>query len=230
MDAIRQWLGQLQWNILIEMLISVGSCLLCITFHEMCHGLAAYAMGDSTAKRAGRLTLNPLRHVDIMGLIMLAVAKFGWAKPVPIDPRNFRQPKLGMALTALAGPAANVLLTFLAVLCYGASVFAMVQTGLVFFDYLSLFFYYVIYISAGLAVFNLLPIPPLDGSKVLFAVLPPKWYWRLMRFERYGMIALVVLLLTGVLDVPLNVMREGLVSALSPASQWMFERLMALIS
>lgn len=230
MDAIRQWLGQLQWNNLLWMLIGVLSCLLCVTFHETCHGLAALAMGDPTAKKAGRLTLNPIRHVDITGLVMLVVAKVGWAKPVPIDPRNFRNPKLGMALTALAGPLSNVLLCCVAAALYALSIFGSIMLESAALEWLASFFYYVFYISAGLAVFNLLPIPPLDGSKVLFSLLPPKWYWRLMRYERYGMVLLVVLLVTGVLDAPLDFMREGLIGLLAPISQWTFELLTALIS
>lgn len=225
MEAFRQWLGQLQWDTVIELVLTVAACVLCITFHEMCHGLAALAMGDPTAKRAGRLTLNPLKHIDITGLVMLAVAKFGWAKPVPIDARNFKKPKLGMALTALAGPAGNVVLCLIAALGYSGAVFFLVQTENTVFVWAYQFFYMVLYLSAGLAVFNLLPIPPLDGSKVLFAFLPPKWYWKLMRYERWGMVLMAVLLLTGTLDVPLSYLREGLINLVSPVSPWFYELL-----
>lgn len=225
MDAIMQWLAQLRWDAAIELLVTAAACVLCITFHETCHGLAALALGDPTAKRAGRLTLNPLKHIDLMGLIMLAVAKFGWAKPVPIDPRYFKNPKLGMALTALAGPLGNVVLCVIAALGYSGSVFLMFLTGNPVFEWIYLLFYMVFYLSAGLAVFNLLPVPPLDGSKILFALLPPKWYWKLMRYERYGMIALTVLLLTGLLDGPLSLLREGLVGLISPVSLWFYELL-----
>ena len=230
MEAFRQWLAQLQWNNLIVMAVSALAGLLCITFHEMCHALAAYAMGDPTARRAGRLTLNPLKHVDLVGLAMLAVFKVGWWKAVPIDPRRFRNPKLGMALSALAGPLSNVLLSAIAAALYTMSMFWAAYLGIGALEWLGTFFYYVFYISAGLAVFNLLPIPPLDGSKVLFAVLPPKWYWLLMRYERYGMAVLMVLLMTGALDVPLDFLREGLIGLLAPISQWTFELLMALVS
>lgn len=225
---LRAWLGQLEWEKLLDMAVVTAACLICITFHEMCHGLAALAMGDPTAKRAGRLTLNPLKHVDFFGLVMLAVAKFGWAKPVPIDARNFKRPKLGMAVTALAGPVSNVFLSWLAMLGYSVSVFFAARTGYAALEYLYTFFYYVIILSAGLAVFNLLPVPPLDGSKVLFAVLPPKWYWKLMRYERLGMVLLMVLLMTGVLDTPLNFLREGLIGLLLPTSQWVWDLLTAI--
>lgn len=214
MEAIRTWLAQLQLEQLWIMLISVASAVLCITFHETCHGLMAYAMGDDTAKRAGRLTLNPLKHVDLAGLIMLAVAKFGWAKPVPINPRRFRHPKAGMALCALAGPLGNVVLCALGMILGG--LWARFGQEGAFSGYVGIFLWYTVMLSAGLAVFNLFPIPPLDGSKVLFALLPQHLYWKLMRYERYGMVALVVLLLTGVLDTPLGVMRQWLLMALSP--------------
>ena len=103
MDAFRAWLAQLQFDGVWQTAVLVAASLLCITFHETCHGLAAYRLGDNTAKRMGRLSLNPLKHVDLMGLIMMALFRFGWAKPVPVDMRNFKNPKAGIALTALAG-------------------------------------------------------------------------------------------------------------------------------
>ena len=115
MDAFRAWLGQLQFDGVWQTVVLVAASLLCITFHETCHGWAAYLLGDPTAKRMGRLTLNPLKHVDLAGLIMMAIFRFGWAKPVPVDMRNFKNPKRGMALTALAGPVSNVVLAYVAV-------------------------------------------------------------------------------------------------------------------
>lgn len=214
LSGIRMWLAQLELDNLWMMLVTVASAVLCITFHETCHGLMAYALGDDTARRAGRLSLNPLKHIDIAGLIMLAVAKFGWAKPVPIDPRRFRHPKSGMALCALAGPLGNVALCAVGMILYGLWESTGQSSGLS--GYVGLFLWYTIMLSAGLAVFNLFPIPPLDGAKVLFALLPQRLYWKLMRYERYGMAVLVVLLLTGVLDTPLGMMRQGLLTALSP--------------
>ena len=122
MDGFVAWLKQLQFDGVWQTAVLVAASLLCITFHETCHGLVAYWLGDPTAKRAGRLTLNPLRHVDIGGLLMMALFRFGWAKPVPVDMRYFKHPKRDMALTAAAGPLSNVLLAYLAVLLY--SVFA----------------------------------------------------------------------------------------------------------
>lgn len=205
MNSISQWLSQLNISGLLELVISVSASLLCITIHETCHGLAALALGDRTAKEQGRLSLNPLRHVDPMGLVMMALLRFGWARAVPVNPRNFRHPKAGMAMTALAGPVSNVLLMFLAVLAYyGAAIFCPE------WEYLLLFLQITAILSAGLAVFNLFPIPPLDGSKILFAVLPDRWYAKLLRYERYGMVLLAVLLVLGVLDVPLSALRNAL--------------------
>lgn len=214
MDKFLAWLGQLQWEKLVIMLLSAVSCLLCIVFHELCHGIAAYWMGDDTAKRAGRLTINPIKHIDIIGLIMLFIVHFGWAKPVPVNMRQFRKPKLGMALTALAGPVGNLLLAVILVPGYAAAAFWYQVSGLFGANYLAAFLGSTISLSVGLAVFNLFPIPPLDGSKVLFAVLPPKAYYTLMRYERFGMILLVVLLYTGILDTPLSFLRDGILDGM----------------
>lgn len=119
MHGFTAWLHQLQFGWLSDMLLIVLASLLCITIHETCHGLAAYRLGDPTAKLAGRLTLNPLRHIDILGLLMMAVARFGWAKPVPINMNNFKNPKRDMALTALAGPISNILLAWAALVVRG---------------------------------------------------------------------------------------------------------------
>lgn len=217
MGALTQWLAQLRLDSIWQTLVVVLASLLCITVHETCHGLAAYWMGDDTAKRMGRLTLNPLKHADLVGLIMMALVHFGWAKPVPINMRRFRNPKAGMALTALAGPVSNVLLALVALLL--RSVVILVAMGTAHYgtliSYLILFFEYMAVLSAGLAVFNLFPIPPLDGSKVLFALLPDSSYDKLMRYEKYGMLLLVVLLFFNVLDTPLIFLREQLLDGLS---------------
>ena len=221
MDAFRAWLAQLQFDGVWQTAVLVAASLLCITFHETCHGLAAYRLGDNTAKRMGRLSLNPLKHVDLMGLIMMALFRFGWANPVPVDMRNFKNPKADMALTALAGPVSNVVLAYAAVVLCNFVMFLADRLGSTWLLLaLAQFFVYVEIISAGLAVFNVFPIPPLDGSKVLFALLSDRAYDRLMRYEKYGMGLLMALLVTGAIDRPLGAMRDWLLTWLNSLGAW----------
>ncbi len=178
-----------------DMLLRLVSVFLCLTVHELCHGLAALALGDPTAKRQHRLSLNPLRHIDWIGFAMMVFAGFGWAKPVPVNPNYFKKPKQGMALTALAGPVSNFLL---ALLCLGLArgVCAMLPLA-AWVATLAVFLMRTALLSIGLGIFNLIPIPPLDGSKVLFALLPDRQYELLLRYEHLGMILLWVLVISG---------------------------------
>lgn len=228
MSGIAAWVSQLQWELLLELLITAAAALICITFHEVSHGLTAYILGDPTADRQGRLSLNPLKHLDLWGMVMLIFAKVGWAKPVPVNPRYFRNPRADMALVSIAGPLSNVILSAVAAVGYAVSAFYAIYLDLAWLDWVAEFFNYVCSISAGLAVFNLLPIPPLDGSKVLFSLLPQEWYWKLMRYERYGMLLLMALVFTGALDAPLDFLRNGLTGFLFPIWNWMLELLTTL--
>lgn len=178
-------------------LLRAAAVLLCLTVHETCHGLAALALGDPTAKSMHRLSLNPLRHIDWLGLAMMFAAGFGWARPVPVDPRYFRHPKQGMALTALAGPASNFLLA-LASIAVSRWVYIHGPGGVLGSLLFEFFLYVLAPLSIGLGLFNLLPIPPLDGAKVLGAFLPDRTYFTLMRYERYGMLVLLALSFLGV--------------------------------
>lgn len=194
----------LDWESILSMLLSVIPVLVCITIHECCHGLCALALGDTTAKDMGRLSLNPLKHFDILGFIMLITVGFGWAKPVPVDMRKFAEPKRGMALTALAGPVSNILLAIVMLFIYGVLFDALCDTTVGYYVLVTVL--QTAYLSVSLTVFNIIPIPPLDGSKVLFSLISDKAYSKLMRYERYGMLILVVLLMTDVLSGPLSSM------------------------
>ena len=181
---------QFDWAGLLSAVFRVLGVLVCLTVHETCHGLAALALGDPTAKQMRRLSLNPLHHIDWLGLASMFLCGFGWAKPVPVDMRYFKRPKAGMAVTALAGPASNFLLAML--LLFFASLTARLAAG----EGAALLYGFLVntaLLSVGLGLFNLVPIPPLDGSKVLFALLPERAYYTLMRYERYGMAVLLLL-------------------------------------
>lgn len=202
MTDLSAFSGNMDWWGLVGLLVSAAAALFCITFHELSHGYVACRLGDPTAKNAGRLTLNPIAHIDWLGLAMLLVAKVGWAKPVPVDMRYFKTPKRGMALTALAGPASNFVLALaaLGVNSLIFNLFTLSKGALVVMCLLS----NIAILSVGLGIFNLIPIPPLDGSKVLFSLLPDKAYRTVLRYERYIMFLVIVLTMAGVLSRPLS--------------------------
>ncbi len=196
--------------------------MLCITFHELSHGFVAYKLGDNTAKNAGRLTLNPLKHIDIVGLIMMIFLHFGWAKPVPVNMNNFKHPKSGMAITALAGPVSNIILAVIIMIIYGLaykSLYAMGQTGQMIMSALIT----TAYLSCALAIFNCIPIPPLDGSKVVFSFLPDGAYSKLMRYERYGIIILIIIVsTTEILTSLFSTVTTGVFNRLYNIVIWVF--------
>ena len=189
-------------DFLYAALLRIIPALLCITIHELAHGFAAYKLGDTTAKDLGRLTLNPIKHIDPVGLLMMLLIGFGWAKPVPVDMRNFKYPKWYMAITAFAGPLSNILLAVLIMFILG--IFTGLSTWEVIITNNTYSTAYIIIrntasLSVGLAVFNMLPIPPLDGSKVLFSLLPESSYYKVLRYERYGIILLLILMNSGLI-------------------------------
>ena len=201
-NSFQELLQSIDWGSLTDALLRVLGVFLCLTVHETCHGLAAYALGDPTAKREHRLSLNPLHHIDWFGLAAMLLVGFGWAKPVPVDMRYFKKPKQGMAITALAGPVSNVLLAIVFLFLYGVLFLPLKGSGIVL-----QMIYLTAYISIAFAIFNIIPISPLDGSKVLFAFLPDRAYMTLMRYEKYGMLVLFVLVWLGVGD---NILSEGI--------------------
>jgi Zn-dependent protease len=176
-----------------ELLYITVILLLALPLHEFAHAWVAYRFGDTTAKDMGRLTLNPFKHLDLLGSVMMYVAHFGWAKPVPVDPRNFRNRRLGMLLVALAGPFSNLLLAFVSMLFLGLltkleAVGLVVPgdgAGTAVLDGAFGLFRMLVQINVILAVFNMIPVPPLDGSRILSAFLPDAWMVRLYRAERW---------------------------------------------
>lgn len=194
--------NNLDWSWFTNIIFTIIPALICITFHELSHGYVAYKLGDNTAKSQGRLTINPIKHIDIIGLLMIIFFKFGWAKPVPVNMMNFKNPKRGMAVTALAGPVSNLVLAVFVTFLYGILYRFLIpsSTGITILNMIQT----TATISVALAIFNIIPIPPLDGSKILFSLIPDQQYYKLMRYERYGMIILLALVYTGVLGTPLG--------------------------
>jgi Zn-dependent protease len=182
-----------------------------LTIHEFSHGYAAYLLGDDTARAMGRLTLNPLRHLDPVGFLSLLFFHFGWAKPVPVNPRNFRSTdeKTGMLLTAVAGPLSNILFCFV---CVGAMILLPVKL-LYSVPWVYRLLDYMILINASLAFFNLIPVPPLDGSKVLFGLLPYRFYYAMQAVEQYGFIILLFLLVSRIPAMIISPLANGLISS-----------------
>lgn len=203
MGSLQNFINQMDWWGIVALIISAVAALLCIAFHELSHGYVAYRLGDPTAKNMGRLTLNPLKHIDLVGLVMMVVVRVGWAKPVPVDMRYFRHPKRDMAITALAGPASNFLMAFASLLiCSLIYNFVPISSSTPAFSRTALltlcFFANVAQLSVGLGLFNLFPISPLDGSKILFALLPDKVYYTILRYEKYIMGFVILLVFLGV--------------------------------
>lgn len=196
----------------VELAISLPIILLILSIHETAHGFVANKLGDPTAKNLGRLTLNPLKHIDPFGMIVMVLLGFGWAKPVPINTRYFKKPKRDMALTALAGPISNLLLALIfAVLLklysmsyMGSSPFGSEVLLSVPWRLLGMFLYKGVALNVMFAIFNMIPVPPFDGSRLFLAFLPSRIYFKIQRYERYIYIGFMLLLLVGVLDVPLN--------------------------
>ena len=198
---------------ILSLILSIPGLLIALTFHEFAHGYAAYRMGDNTARYSGRLSLNPLDHLDIWGTLCLLFFHFGWAKPVPINPANFRDQKKGIIIVSLAGPCANFLLAFVcAVVCKILVRFTAASEIAVFFYQV---FLYAEVMNVGLMVFNLIPIPPLDGSKVLMEFLPPRARYEMYRIERYSGIVLLILVWTRVLTPILGTLSGWVFALLS---------------
>lgn len=207
-------------------LLSLPVMLMAFSVHESAHGYVALKLGDPTARNMGRITLNPVKHLDLLGTICMLVAHVGWAKPVPINTRNFRNPKKDMALTGAAGPVSNLCLSLIhLILLRVAMIFitrsymdeavefavayrgGMAYTGSMGFTLVSLLVYLLylgVILNLSLAIFNMIPVPPFDGSRIFYAFLPPKWYFGVMKYERIIMIVFLLLFALGALSGPLG--------------------------
>ena len=212
---------------LISFLLSLPCILIALSGHDLAHGWMAWKLADPTARNLGRLTLNPLKHLDPMGTLAMVLFGFGWARPVPINPRYFKHNRRDFALTALAGPMANFIMGFIGLLLahiiallvgtftpksgFGAgvwvAVFNMAQT--------------FCQINISLGVFNLIPVPPLDGSRIFLVWLPPKYYFGVMKYERYIQLGLLLLLWTGLVSLPLGYAVRGIYTAMN----WLITRI-----
>ena len=198
-------------TMVIGLLSSVFVVFCTLPIHEYAHALVATKLGDDTPKRQGRLTINPLAHIDWLGALMIFFVGFGYAKPVNVNILKFKHPKRDMMLTAVAGPLSNLIMaTFFMLLRYGFIAAANRGATATVITVCIYFFYYAAYINVGLAVFNILPIPPLDGSRVISIILPKKYYFKFLQYERYIIIAIFALIIFGILDKPLALL-SGLI-------------------
>lgn len=197
-------------SILMNILLTIPIVLISLSFHEAAHGYIAYKMGDRTAFNLGRVTLNPAKHLDLWGTLSMLIFGYGWARPVPINARNFKNPKWGMALTAIAGPISNIILGIAGCIVFAIFMIIMQNTGVMVFAsatsvyqvtenemlfnicfMLLRFVDYFVFMNFVLAVFNLIPIPPFDGSRFFSTFLPAKWYFGIMKYERYALIIVI---------------------------------------
>lgn len=205
-----------------DIILKYGSKLIvlffCIPIHEFAHAWAATKLGDRTPGNQGRLTLNPFAHLDIWGSLMILFVGFGWGKPVQVNPMNFKSYRKGMALTATAGPISNIIMAFIFVVFYKVVVALPATSSAIF--WLGLIFYYIAVINLGLAVFNLIPVAPLDGQKILSYFTSPKVNRFMEMYENYIYIGLIILIFTGVLDRPLGALQNFAFLILDKLTFW----------
>jgi len=202
-------------DLLINLLTRIFIIFCVLPIHEYAHALIATKLGDQTARLSGRLTLNPIAHIDPLGALMILLVGFGYAKPVPINIRNFKNRKMGMALTAIAGPISNLIMAFLAIVFFNIAAKQYLLNASTILNVTAIFLQDFAIINIYLAVFNLLPIPPLDGSRLASAVLPDKYYYKLMQYERYIMIGLFILIFTGILSGPLEFLANSVYNGMN---------------
>jgi Zn-dependent protease len=193
---------------LTSILLNLPTLFIALTVHEFSHALVSDRLGDPTPRSLGRLSLNPLRHLDPVGAIFLLLFRFGWAKPVPINPSYYKKVKSGTSLVSVAGPVSNLILAFIGLFILRFSVEFLYQNQI----YILIFLIQFIMVNITLAVFNLLPFSPLDGSKIYISLLPDRIYFKILQYERYGFIAIMLLLVTGLLDRPIGFLSRAVLS------------------
>ncbi len=204
-DLIRDGLS---FDLIINLMVRVFVIFCVLPIHEFAHAFVAHKLGDDTARLSGRMTTNPLAHIDPIGALMIILAGFGYAKAVPVNIRNFKKRKPYMALTALAGPVSNIIMAFIFMF---VGLLLQVKVGVVegsFVYYIVVFMITAAQINISLAVFNLLPIPPLDGSRIFSLIIPDKYYYTIMQYERYIVYGVLALVFFGVLDGPINLLSD----------------------
>lgn len=205
---------------IIYILSALAVIFLTSPIHEFAHGFIADRLGDPTARYQGRLTLNPFAHIDYMGALGILLVGFGGARPVPVNPYNFRNPKRDMAFVAVAGPLSNIVAAFV---CMVLANLVLVTTRTLAFYYVFSFFYFIAQINVRLAVFNLIPVPPLDGSRILAQFLPNRIYYKLMQYERYIYFILIILVFSGSLSGPISNVSNAVMRGISDLASLPFK-------